>query len=80
MKLSPEIVTKFMSGLILLLSGLGLFAIDDVDTLTQAVNTVVTGVFVVIGALGIIRTVFKAKHHKEQDTTQIKETKRLEEA
>jgi len=67
MKLSPEIVTKFMSGLVLLLAGLGLFAIDDVETLTNAVNTVVTGVFTILGAFGIIRTVFKAKRHRELD-------------
>ena len=67
MKLSPEIVTKFMSGLVLLLAGLGLFAIDDVETLTNAVNTVVTGVFTIIGALGIVRTILKSKRHAEED-------------
>ena len=69
MKLSPEIVAKFFAGLIPLLAGLGLFAIDDVETLTNAVNTVVTAVFTIGGALGIVRTVFKAKRHKEIEGT-----------
>jgi uncharacterized membrane protein YqjE len=65
MKLSVEIVAKFMSALILLLSGLGLLAVDDVEKLTQYVNEVVTGVFIIVGSLGAIRTVFKAKRHRE---------------
>lgn len=65
MKISPELIAKFVAGLIPLLAGLGLFTIDDVDTLTNAVNTVVMAVFTIGGALGIIRTIFKAKRHKE---------------
>ena len=65
MKLSPEIIAKFVAGLVPLLAGLGLLTIDDVDTLTNAVNTVVQAVFVIGGALGIVRTIFKAKRHKE---------------
>lgn len=69
MKLSPEIIAKFVAGLMPLLVGLGLFTIDDTEVLTNAVNTAVQGIFILVGALGIFRTFFKAKRHKEQEDT-----------
>ena len=69
MKLSPEIIAKFTSALVLLLSGLGLLAVDDVEKLTTYVNEVVTAVFIIVGSLGGIRTVFKAMRHKREGGT-----------
>lgn len=67
MKLSVEIVTKFVSSLILMLSGIGLISVDASGELIKYAGDIVSATFVIVGALTSVQTYFKAKRHKEQD-------------